>query len=144
MENSRFDKLLWTKIDPELWFELVIVDSEPIHLNTAIAQAIWCYTLERLFDEDLFCAFREEFSNWDEGMFDKADIVYWREMKRFLRNWGVYTGYSTGKVGKQLAALTRMDQEPLWDPVDLSRVEFETGSRRRTVKQLQNPLDRTS
>ena len=91
MEGSRIDKVLWDKIDPDLSLEPVTPTSTAIHLNTMIARTIRNYTSEQLFDGDLFYAFREEFEDWTQQMFEAVELPFRREMKRFLRTRPVVT-----------------------------------------------------
>ena len=139
MEGSRIDKVLWDKIDPDLWLEPVTPTSTAIHLNTMIARTIRNYTSEQLFDGDLFYAFREEFEDWTQQMFEAVELPFRREMKRFLRTRGVYTGSNKGKMGRQLHALTETEDNPKWDPTELDETVFEPGSRRKTTTKQNLP-----
>src|SRR6266516_2784041 len=137
LEGSRINKAQWDKIDSNLWLKRADTSSDETQLNTMIARVICDYTSEQLFDDDLFYAFREEFEDWTQEMFEEVDLAFRREMKRFLRSRGVYTGNNKGKMGSQFASLIKMEDNPQWDPVELNTTTFEAGSRRAqaTMKQ---------
>ena len=78
-----------------------------------MGEQLKAYEPAELWDEELLCAFQEQFLDWTLDMFKNVHHTYLREMKRLLRTRGINTGPSNGKVAAQLFALLNLDSEVL-------------------------------
>ena len=129
MEGIRVNKSEWNVIEPDLWHSPISPTSNATHLTTFVARAIQNYDFERLYDDDVFYAFREEFETWNKDMFDTVYMPFRRELKIFLRFHGVYTGRNNGRIGQQLAHMIQLEEAPEWNEDELRTAKFDTQSR---------------
>ncbi|KAM4067912.1 hypothetical protein HRG_009755 [Hirsutella rhossiliensis] len=74
----------FSAIDPQLRFKDISVDNiTEIHATTYAAKALKAYTLEKMWDDEVFHAFQQDFEGWTLDMFLMVEISYRRELRRF-------------------------------------------------------------
>ncbi|KAM4067967.1 hypothetical protein HRG_009719 [Hirsutella rhossiliensis] len=107
----------FSAIDPQLRFKDISVDNiTEIHATTYAAKALKAYTLEKMWDDEVFHAFQQDFEGWTLDMFLMVEISYRRELRRVLRRKGVYTGTNHQRIERSLIKLLEADSFLLGTP----------------------------
>ncbi|XP_044724119.1 uncharacterized protein HRG_02015 [Hirsutella rhossiliensis] len=119
----------FSAIDPQLRFKDISVDNiTEIHATTYAAKALKAYTLEKMWDDEVFHAFQQDFEGWTLDMFLMVEISYRRELRRVLRRKGVYTGTNHQRIERSLIKLLEADSFPTWDPEEFTKQIFDVRS----------------
>ncbi|KAM4066538.1 polyprotein [Hirsutella rhossiliensis] len=120
----------FSAIDPQLRFKDISVDNiTEIHATTYAAKALKAYTLEKMWDDEVFHAFQQDFEGWTLDMFLMVEISYRRELRRVLRRKGVYTGTNHQRIERSLIKLLEADRFPTWDPQEFTKQIFDPSQR---------------
>lgn len=100
-------------------------------LNTFTLQAICSYrTTPRLAEgnvDDILADFFEDFREWPATRFDLLDPVVRTQLRKVLRQKGLYTGKMNARISLQLAAIVNNEsyEPPLWPEEEFRAMTFD-------------------
>ena len=118
--NSRVPEAGWDDIDFSLWKQPILKENlTETHASTFVLKFIEEVRPYELVDDALLHEFRMIFEDWDLPMFNAIGTLWKRELKMFLRENGVFTGPTHGRIAPQLATLMALQAGPEWPDNEL-------------------------
>ena len=86
-------------------------------LNSWISFCMKQWEIRGYQDEELLDVYQEDFEGWSKDIFGMAHAVLTRDLRNFLRDWGVYipkTKGAGGEINKNLEKLLQLEKPGEW------------------------------